>query len=72
MYKYFGKEIAKINEVVNEGLSNIMYINYKQNNDGVMMDWTNDINNGTKIIVEKIQWSEYNWKGVVDLSKKFY
>ncbi len=62
LYKYFGKEIAKINEVINEGISNMMYINYKQVNDKIMMNWTNDINNATKIITEKIQWSEYRWK----------
>jgi len=72
MYKYFGKGIAKINEVTNSGISNMMYINYKQNDNGIMMNWTNDINNGTKIIVEKVQWSQYNWKDIVDLSKKMY
>lgn len=72
MYKYFGNGIAKINEIKNEGISNIMYINYKQNDNGVIMNWTNNINDGTKIIVEKIQWSEYNWTKPVDLTKKLY
>ncbi len=64
LYKYFGKEIAKINEVINGGISNMMYIKYKQINGNIMMNWTNDINDATKIITEKIEWSDYNWKYV--------
>jgi hypothetical protein len=60
MYRYL-KRSCKINEVINKGFSNILYINYKQTNDNILMNWTNNINDSTTIIIEKIQTYEYVW-----------
>lgn len=69
MYKYFGEWIAKVNEVKNEGISNMMYINYKQINDDIYINWTNNINDATKIITEKVQPSDYMWKTKVTIER---
>lgn len=62
MYKYFGKGLGAINDTIFGGYSNMMYINYKQENGKIYMNWTNDINNATKILLNKIQTYEYVWQ----------
>jgi len=69
MYKNFGKGLSKINETKNEGISNIMYINYKQINNDIYMDWVYNINDATKIITEKITPAEYVWSTKVVINK---
>lgn len=69
MYKYFGKGLSKINDMVNEGISNIMYINYKQINNDIYMNWVYDINLATKIITERVQPSESMWTKQVVIDK---
>lgn len=69
MYKYFGKGLPHINETKNEGISNIMYINYKQVNNDIYMKWVYNINDATKIITEKVQPSECMWKTKVSINK---
>lgn len=69
MFKYFGKGLNRVNDIINEGISNIMYINYKQEQGKIFMEWTYDINKATKIIGDKIDRSEYVWKTKVIIDK---
>lgn len=69
MFKYFGKGLNRVNDIINEGISNIMYINYKQEKGKIFMEWTYDINKATKIIGDKIDRSEYVWKTKVIIDK---
>lgn len=69
MFKYFGKGLNRVNDIINEGISNIMYINYKQEKGKIFMEWTYDINKATKIIGNKIDRSEYVWKTKVVIDK---
>jgi hypothetical protein len=69
MFKYFGKGLNRVNDIINEGISNIMYINYKQKDGKIYMEWTYDINKATKIIGNKIDRSEYVWKTKVIIDK---
>lgn len=72
MYRYFGKGLWKVNETTNEGISNTKYIYYKQNGNQIMMKWVADVNDATKIIVQKIEWQEYALDYPVNLKKKRY
>ena len=67
MQKYFGKGLAQINEVINGGFSNTRYIIYKQVGNDIYMSWTNDVMKATKIIIERIESSDYAWKTKVNL-----
>lgn len=69
MFKYFGKGLNRTNDIINEGISNMMYIAYKQKDGKIFMEWTYDINNATKIIGNKIDRSEYVWKTKVVIDK---
>lgn len=69
MYEYSGKGLAKINETLFGGFSNILYINYKQTDKDIYMEWTNDVNDATKILLDKVQWSDYVWRSKFSTDK---
>lgn len=69
MYKYFGPGVAKVNAVTNSGLSNTMYINYKQTGDNIYMNWTNDVANATKIILGRTRLVDYTWNSQINMGQ---
>jgi hypothetical protein len=69
MRKFFGKGLYSNSDIINGGINNIMYINYKQLNGQIYMNWTKDINSATKIIIEKPTSADAMWKSKVVINK---
>lgn len=61
IYKYLGYNVESVMKKTYDKLTNLAYMNYKQVDDKIYINWVDDINNATKFSYDKIKWNEISW-----------
>jgi len=66
IYKLLGYHIESTLKKDFDKLTNIAYLNYKQDNNKIYIKWVDDVNDATKFIYDKIKWSQMSWIKLYD------
>jgi hypothetical protein len=61
IFKYLGYGLDSIIKERVRGITNVMYLSYKQDSKNVYLTWVPDIDDATKFIYDTIKWNELGW-----------
>ena len=60
-YRYRGYGVEKVMKKIYDNQTNVLYINYKEENGRIVVKWVEDRGDATKFVFDKIKWNELGW-----------
>lgn len=61
VYRLLGYGLDNVINRVHDKLTNMEYLNYKQENDTINIKWVDDVNLATKFYYKQVKWNEMGW-----------
>jgi hypothetical protein len=65
-YKYVGSNLDALMKHTYNRVNNVQYIKYQEADGDIFVSWVSDINQATKFIVNRLDWSEQGWMKLYD------